>query len=230
MCKRAELSPRCTSRKRRFESRRKGRAMNRIPLVGEPAPDFAAAAYHDGLEVELTLSQYRGWWVVLIFYPGDFTCVCPTEIAAAAVKYPAFRELGAELLAVSSDPVEVHRDFQEQVLAGMVHGGARFPLVADPLGRIGSLYGVHDSNLQMHLRSHFIIDPAGVIQSLQVVAAPLGRSITEILRQLRALKEHQISGHMIPCGWEHGRATLPEKDTSGERTKSWETWKPREAF
>jgi len=89
---------------------------------------------------------------------------------------------------VSSDPVEVHRDFQEQVLAGMVHGGARFPLVADPLGRIGSLYGVHDSNLQMHLRSHFIIDPAGVIQSLQVVAAPLGRSITEILRQLRALK------------------------------------------
>jgi len=204
--------------------------MNRIPLVGEPAPDFEAVAYHAGREVALTLSQKRGWWVVLIFSPGDFTCGCPTEIAAAAVKYPAFRELGAELLAVSSDPVEVHRDFQEQVLDGMVNGGARFPLVSDPLGRIGSLYGVNDSNLRMHLRSHFIIDPAGYVQSLQVVAAPLGRSITEILRQLRALKEHQTSGHLIPCGWEPGRPTLPERDESGERTRPWETWKPRQAF
>lgn len=204
--------------------------MNRIPLVGEPAPDFEAVAYHNGLEVELTLSQYRGYWILLIFYPGDFTCVCPTELAAAAVKYPAFRELGAELLAVSSDPVAVHRDFQEEVLSSMVHGGARFPLVSDPLGRIGSLYGVHDSNLRMHLRSHFIIDPGGVIQSLQVVAAPLGRSITEILRQLRALKEHQASGRMMPCGWEPGKPTLQEKDEWGERTRPWETWKPREAF
>ena len=65
---------------------------------------------------------------------------------------------------------------------------------------------------------------------MQVVAAPLGRSITEILRQLRALKAHQASGHLMPCGWEPGKPTLPEKDKSGERTKPWETWKPREAF
>jgi peroxiredoxin (alkyl hydroperoxide reductase subunit C) len=204
--------------------------MNRIPLVGEAAPDFAAMAFHDGVQAEVTLSQYRGWWVILIFYPGDFTCVCPTEIAAAAVKYPAFRELGAEVLVVSTDTVDTHREFQEKVLSRMVSGGARFPLVSDPLGVIGCLYGVYDAGQKMNLRSHFIIDPAGIVQSLQVVAAPLGRSITEMLRQLRALKAHQASGHFMPCGWEPGKPTLPEKDKSGERTKPWETWKPREAF
>ena len=156
--------------------------------------------------------------------------MCPTEIAAAAVKYPAFRELGAEVLAVSTDTVDTHREFQEKVLSRMVSGGARFPLVSDPLGVIGCLYGVYDAGQRMNLRSHFIIDPAGIVQSLQVVAAPLGRSITEILRQLRALKEHQASGHLMPCGWEPGKPTLPEMDKLGERTKPWETWKPREAF
>ena len=113
--------------------------MNRIPCVGEIAPDFKAAAFHGGRQVETCLSRYRGQWVVLIFYPGDFTCVCPTEIAAAAVKYPAFRELGAELLAVSTDTVEAHRDFQEKELARVVSGGALFPLVSDPSGAVGSL-------------------------------------------------------------------------------------------
>lgn len=204
--------------------------MNRIPLVGEPAPDFRAPACHGGRQVEITLSGFRGQWVVLIFYPGDFTCVCPTEIAALAVKYPALRELGAEVLAVSTDPLETHREFEEKGLERMVPGGARFPLVTDPRGEIGSLYGVYDAAQKMEMRSHFIIDPEGIVQSVEMVAAPLGRSVPEILRQLRALKEHRATGRMTPCGWEPGKPTLAAEDESGERTKPWEAWKPREAF
>ena len=204
--------------------------MNRIPCVAERAPHFKAMAFHGGLQVEVDLSQYRGQWIILIFYPGDFTCVCPTEIAAVAVKYPAFQELGAEVLMVSTDKVDTHNEFQEKCLSRMVPGGARFPLVSDPLGVIGSLYGVYDPEQKIELRSHFIIDPNGVIQVLEVVAAPLGRSPTEILRQLRALKEHQATGHLMPCGWEPGKPTLPATSESGEKTKPWESWKPRDAF
>jgi len=204
--------------------------MNRIPLVGEAAPDFTAAAFHDGAQAQITLSQYRGRWVVLIFYPGDFTCVCPTEIAAVAVKYPALRELGAEVLAVSTDAVESHREFEEKGLCRMVPGGARFPLVSDPRGEIGSLYGVYDAAQKMEMRSRFIIDPEGIVQSVEMVAAPMGRSVAEILRQLRALKEHRATGRMTPCGWEPGKPTLAAEDETGEPTKPWEEWKPREAF
>jgi len=204
--------------------------MNRIPLVGETAPDFTAAAFHEGAQAQITLSQYRGRWVVLIFYPGDFTCVCPTEIAAVAVKYPALRELGAEVLAVSTDAVESHREFEEKGLCRMVPGGARFPLVSDPRGEIGSLYGVYDAARKMEMRSHFIIDPEGIVQSVEMVAAPIGRSVAEILRQLRALKEHRATGRMTPCGWEPGKPTLAAEDESGGPTKPWDKWKPREAF
>lgn len=204
--------------------------MNRIPCVGERAPHFEAVAFHGESPVAICLSQYRGLWVILIFYPGDFTCVCPTEIAAAAVKYPAFQELGAEVVMVSTDMVDTHREFQERCLSRMVPGGARFPLVSDPHGVIGSLYGVYDADARRELRSHFIIDPDGVIQTLEVVAAPLGRSLSEILRQLRALKEHQVTGHSMPCGWEPGKPTLTAVDESGEQTRPWESWKPRDAF
>lgn len=204
--------------------------MDRIPCVGEAAPDFTAAALHGGRQAEITLSGFRGQWVVLIFIPGDFTCVCPTEIAAAAVKYPAFRELGAEVLAVSTDTVEAHRDFQEKELARVVSGGALFPLVSDLSGAVGSLYGLYDAAQKTERRGHFLIDPEGVIQSLEVLAAPLGRSMAEILRQLRALQEHKATGRMTPCGWEPGKPTLAAVDEAGERIPPWESWKPREAF
>ncbi len=204
--------------------------MNRIPCVGETAPDFESTAFHVGLDVRVSLARYRGLWVVLIFYPGDFTCVCPTEIAAVAVKYPAIQELGAEVLMVSTDTVDTHRRFQEGCLSGVVPGGAKFPLVSDPSGAVGSLYGVYDTARNRLHRSHFIFDPDGVIQSLEVVAEPLGRSPAEILRQLRALREHRATGRWMPCGWEPGKPTLAGEDDSGTKSEPWETWRPRDAF
>lgn len=204
--------------------------MNRIPCVGETAPVFESVALHAGEAMQVSLAGYRGRWVVLIFYPGDFTCVCPTEIAAAAVKYPAFQELGAEILMISTDTLETHRRFQDGCLSGMVPGGARFPLVSDTTGAVGSLYGVYDPRRKRVLRSHFIVDPEGVIQALEVVAEPLGRSLTEVLRQVRALREHRATGRWMPCGWEPGKPTLDAPDASEKKREPWEVWRPRDAF
>ena len=152
-------------------------------------------------------------------------------MAAVAVKYPAFQELAAEILTVSVDSVTTHKEWHEKELSRMVEGGALYPMISDPGGKIGSLFGIYDAKTGLDLRSHFLIDPQGVVQAMEVLAAPIGRNIAEILRQLRALQHHQATGEFMPCGWEPGKPTLAEGDepspTSG---KVWKTWKPRNAF
>ena len=149
-------------------------------------------------------------------------------MAAVAVKYPAFKELGAEVLALSVDNVDTHRSWQQEELSQMVRGGALFPMLSDPGGRIGSLYGVYDSENGIDQRGRFLIDPMGVVQSVEVVAEPVGRDIGEALRQLRALQHHQATGDYMPCGWDPGKPTLSkEHSRSGE---IWKEWKTRHAF
>lgn len=151
-------------------------------------------------------------------------------MAAVAVKYPAFRELGAEILVVSTDTVNSHSEWQEQVLSRMVPGGARFPLISDSSGAIGSLYGVYNDKSKREMRSHFIIDPDGVIQSLEMLSPLVGRSVAEILRQLRALVHARSTGELMPCGWEPGKAALSVKSDGSTERGSWESWKPGSAF
>jgi len=112
----------------------------------------------------------------------------------------------------------------------MVEGGTRFPMIADREGKVGSLYGVYDETNKVDLRAHFIVDPRGVVQALEVVAAPVGRNITEILRQLRALKRHEETGELMPCGWEPGKPALDRSVVSTSAGRIWEFWKPRNAF
>lgn len=136
--------------------------------------------------------------------------------------------MGSEVLAVSADSVDTHRGWQEKELSQMVKGGALFPMLSDPQGRIGALYGVYDSEKGVDQRGRFLIDPAGVIQSIEIVADPVGRDVGEALRQLRALQHHQTTGNYMPCGWEPGKPTLSQKKTlAGE---VWKEWKTRHAF
>jgi len=152
-------------------------------------------------------------------------------MAAVAVKYPAFREMGAEVLAVSLDSVTTHQEWQEKELSRLVPGGALFPMVSDPGGDIGSLYGVYDAQNHVDLRAHFLIDPDGIVQIVEIVAAAVGRNVAEILRQLRALEHHRRTGEFMPCGWQPGRPTLCEKEGGSTLSgKVWEDWKPRNAF
>lgn len=201
-----------------------------VRCVGEKAPDFVAQAFLVDRPAEVQLSLLGGQWVILLFFPGVFTCVCPTELAAIAVKYPAIKEVGAEVLAASIDSVDDHRKFQEKDLSVAVPGGARFPLIADCDGTVGSLYGVFTPQGKVHLRSHFIIDPDGIIQAMEILAPSIGRNVAEILRQLRALREYRTTGQYTPCGWEPGKPTIPPPDPSGKPSKVLDGWKPGKAF
>jgi peroxiredoxin (alkyl hydroperoxide reductase subunit C) len=113
----------------------------------------------------------------------------------------------------------------------MVEGGALYPMISDPGGKIGSLFGVYHSKIGLDLRSHFLIDPQGIIQAVEILAAPIGRNVAEILRQLRALQHYQATGEFMPCGWEPGKPTLAkEGEIPSKSGKVWEIWKPRNAF
>jgi peroxiredoxin (alkyl hydroperoxide reductase subunit C) len=152
-------------------------------------------------------------------------------MAAVAVKYPAFRDLGVEVLALSVDSVATHRNWQEKELSKMVKGGALYPMVSDDGGKIGRLYGVFDEEKKVDLRGRFLIDPDGVIQSAEIVSAPVGRDVSEALRQVRAFQHHRKTGELLPCGWQPGKPTLPpEKESSDLSGKVWEAWKPSKAF
>ena len=152
-------------------------------------------------------------------------------MAAVAVKYPAFRELGAEVLTISVDSTTTHKEWHEKELSRMVEGGALYPMISDPNGKIGHLFGGYDAETGLDLRSHFLIDPQGIIQAVEVLAAPVGRNVAEIRRQLRALQHHQATGEFMPCGWEPGKPTLAkERDVPSISGKVWEVWKPRNAF
>jgi peroxiredoxin (alkyl hydroperoxide reductase subunit C) len=135
------------------------------------------------------------------------------------------------VLAISVDAVRSHTEWQEKELSRMVPGGVRFPMLSDPGGRVGSLYGVYDEERRLDLRGRFIVDPEGNTQSMEIVSVHVGRNITEVLRQLRALRHQQETGELMPCGWEPGKPTLPpEAEASKLAGEVWKTWKPRNAF
>jgi len=113
----------------------------------------------------------------------------------------------------------------------MVPGGAVFPMLSDPEGKIGSLYGVFDAEKKVNLRGRFLIDPRGILQSIEILGEPVGRNINESLRQLKALQHYEKTGELIPCGWQPGKPTLPkEREAEKIAGKIWKLWRPRNAF
>lgn len=167
--------------------------------VGQPAASFAGEAYVDGEIREISLDDYRGRWVVLVFYPLDFTFVCPTELRAFAAVCDALRELGAEVVAISVDSVYAHKAWRERDLPEV-----RYPLFSDLTKRIAHDYGVLDEERGVALRATFIVDPEGVVQYQVVSALGIGRSTEETVRALQALQ----TGELCPVNWRPGEATL----------------------
>ncbi len=168
--------------------------------VGGRAPEFEANAYFQGKFTRESLSQYlsQGKWVVLFFYPLDFTFVCPTEIKAFSAAAKQFEEEGAQILGVSVDSEHSHKAWVEGDLGEM-----HFPLLSDLTKEISDTYGVlHPKG--MSLRGTFIIDPEGVIQHATINNLPIGRNVEETLRTLQAAK----SGELCPVGWHKGQGTL----------------------
>lgn len=166
--------------------------------VGQPAPEFALTGVQDGEFVDVRLSSYRGGWVILFFYPLDFTFVCPTEIRGFAHLSEEFEKLGAHILGVSVDSEHSHKAWIERDF-----GSLPFPLLSDIRRQAADAYGVLLPE-GFALRGTFIIDPEGILKYAVAHDVNVGRNTDETLRVLQALQ----TGELCPLDWRPGQATL----------------------
>lgn len=198
-----------------------------VARVGKPAPDFEAHAYVDGGFRPIKLSDYKGKWVVMCFYPGDFTFVCPTELAAVAARYKEVEELDVQVISFSTDSRFSHKIWNETELSKMIPGGLPFPMLTDPAGRIGQVYGVYDDEASVDNRGRFIIDPDGVVQAIEILTPSVGRNVDELIRQLKSFQHVRATGEVTPAGWKPGMPTLkPSPELAGKVWKQWQPTKP----
>jgi len=175
-------------------------------LVTQQAPDFTAAAVMpDGsINESFKLSALRGKYVVLFFYPLDFTFVCPSEIIAHDHRVAKFKELGVEVVGVSIDSQFSHFAWRETPVEKGGIGRVGFPLVADVKHEITKAYGIeHPAGVA--LRGSFLIDKAGVVQAQIVNNLPLGREVDEMVRLVEALQFTEQHGEVCPAGWKKGQ-------------------------
>lgn len=183
--------------------------------IGEVIPDFEADAFHDEELKKIKLSDYKGKWLVLLFYPADFTFVCPTELEEAANYHEEFKKNNAEIISISTDTAFVHKAWHDNSPAIKK---IKYPMLADPTGKICKEFGTYLDEEGLSLRGSFIIDPEGVLKAMDVHDNSIGRNIKEILRKLQASKfVSENSGLVCPANWEPGKKTLkPGLDLVGK--------------
>ena len=185
------------------------------PTINQPAPFFEAEAFVAGEKKKIKLSDYRGKWVVLVFYPADFTFICPTELGGIADKYEELKKMNVEVLSVSTDTVFVHKAWHDN---SPTIKKIKFPMVADPTRRICSDYGTLIEHEGLSLRGTFIIDPDGILKAFELHDNSIGRSSEELVRKIQAaqfVREH--GGEVCPLDWKPGGKTLkPGLDLVGK--------------
>ncbi len=177
--------------------------------VGQPAPDFTATAVVDQEFKTIKLSDYRDQYVVLFFYPLDFTFVCPTEITAFSDRYEEFKGLNTEVLGASVDSEFSHLAWiQTERKAGGL-GDLAYPLVSDIKKEISAAYNVLEPEAGVALRGLFIIDKDGIVQHATINNLSFGRSVDETLRVLQAIQHVQSHpDEVCPAGWTPGEKTM----------------------
>jgi peroxiredoxin (alkyl hydroperoxide reductase subunit C) len=178
-------------------------------------PDFELDAFQNDEINKVKLSSYVGKWVVLIFYPADFTFVCPTELEDAAKQYDEVKALGGEILSISTDTAFVHKAWHDSSPA---ISQVQYPMLADPTGKVSKMFGVYIEDEGLALRGTFIIDPDGMLKTIEIHNNDIGRSAAEMVRKLKAAKfvrEH--GGNVCPANWQPGAETLhPGVDLIGK--------------
>lgn len=192
--------------------------------IGETIPDYEFEAYHANDVKRMKFSDFRGKWLVVMFYPADFTFVCPTELEDMAKLYPKFKELGAEVVSFSTDTVFVHKAWHDTSEAIKQ---IEYPMGADPSGKISYAFGVliegGESELTVDeglaLRGTFVIDPNGVLRTMEIHDNSVGRRASETLRKVKACQfVEKNQGKVCPASWEdEGDDTLePGLDLVGK--------------
>lgn len=173
---------------------------------GEQVPELDVQAYHLGAVHRVPLRERHGRWLVLLFYPADFTFICPTELAAFAERQDAFEEAGADVMSVSTDTVFTHKAWHD---SSPLVARVSFPMLADPTGSLCRSFGTYLNDQGVSLRATFLIDPDGVVQAAEIHSNSIGRSAVETLRKLWAAMHVRASaGEVCPAGWEPGGVTL----------------------
>lgn len=171
-----------------------------MPMINQPAPQFTAQAVFDGGDVKnVSLQDYKGKWVVLFFYPLDFTFVCPTELTQFREMLPEFQKAGGVVLGCSVDSVHSHKRWIRDDL-----GSLNYPLISDLTKRMARDYGVLIEDRGIATRGTFIIDPEQKIQYIGIHNTDVGRDAREILRVLSGLQ----TGELCQAGWKKGDQNL----------------------
>jgi len=182
---------------------------NRVPSLLAPAPDFEADAYVYGKGFQkVKLSSYQGKYVVLFFYPLDFTFVCPTEILQFSDKAEEFRKAGAEVIGVSVDSQFSHEEWCKKPRDEGGLGAMNIPLVADVTKSISNAYGCLITEAGISFRATYIIDEKGTLRHLAINDTPVGRNVDEVLRLVKAFKHTDVFGEVCPAKWEPGQKTM----------------------
>ncbi len=184
-------------------------------FVGKPAPEFSAEAFQSNKTVKVNLKDYRGKWVILAFYPADFTFVCPTELGELADLHDDFKKMNAEILSVSTDTAFVHKAWHDN---SPTIKQIKYPMVADPTRAICTAYGTLIENDGLSQRCTVIIDPKGIVRSYDIHDNSIGRSAYEIMRRLQAAQfVAKNPGLVCPASWKPGSKTLkPGLDLVGK--------------
>ena len=177
-------------------------------FIGKKIDDFDVKAYQKGETevIHVTRADLLGHWSVLLFYPADFSFICPTELEALEAAYPKFKNVGAEIYSCSEDTEFVHKAWAD---ASPEINKIEYPMLADPAGKLARAFDVLNEDAGQAYRGVFIIDPDGIIQSYTVNNMAIGRSVDEILRTLEAAQFVREHGDQVcPVNWKPGDNTL----------------------
>ena len=186
-----------------------------MSLINTTVKPFKAQAFHNGKFVEVTDNDLRGKWSAVVFYPADFTFVCPTELGDLADMYADFQKIGLEIYAVSTDTHFTHKAWHD---ASDTIKKIKYPMIGDPTGTITRNFGVMIEEEGLALRGTFLINPEGVIKAAEINDLGIGRSAADLLRKAQAAQ--YVAAHpneACPASWTPGEATLtPSLDLVGK--------------
>ncbi|MEZ0469422.1 alkyl hydroperoxide reductase subunit C [Luteimonas salinilitoris] len=186
-----------------------------MSLINTEIKPFKATAFQNGEFIEVTEADLKGKWSVVVFYPADFTFVCPTELEDLANHYEAFKKIDTEIYSVSTDTHFSHKAWHDTSEA---IGKIQFPMIGDPNGVVTNNFGVMREGQGLADRGTFVIDPQGVIQLVEVTCEGVGRDAGELLRKVKAAQYVAAHpGEVCPAKWQEGEKTLkPSLDLVGK--------------
>jgi len=183
--------------------------------INKPAPQFTQDAFYNNNITKISLSDFKGKWVVLFFYPADFTFVCPTELVELARKYDELKKMDVKVISVSTDTAFVHKAWHDH---SPTIKEVTFPMLADPTHVVCKAYNTLIEEEGIPLRATFIINPQGLLKVAQYHDNSIGRSIEELMRQIQAAQfVEKNGGEVCPMNWKPGEKTLkPGLDLVGK--------------